>query len=59
MFVLPFIGPDWLSPLCYVLAFLLGVPIYFICVKDVFGLTKVQQLMSKLTEAVANLLNCD
>lgn len=59
MFVLPFLEDTWLECLIYVILTILGIPIYFVCVKDYFNLTKLRATMKSLRDFLARILKCD
>ena len=59
VFITPFFGPSWLTNLVWVCVVLLGIPIYFVLVKDIFRLTFISDWMESLKNFVGKKLNCD
>ena len=59
VFINPFLGEDWLISLIWVLVLLLGIPLYYLIVKNVFRLEFLGKWDATVTALLARLLNCD
>ena len=59
VFVTPFLSEDWLISLVWILVLLLGVPLYYLLLQNVFHLKFPRQLDSNVTNALKRLLNCE
>ena len=59
VFITPFLGEDWLISLIWVLVLLLGIPLYYLIVKNVFRLEFLGKWDATVTALLARLLNCD
>ena len=59
VFVSPFIGKNWLISLIWVLITLLGIPIYYLLVKNVFGIKWIGRVMGVVRDVTARVLGCE
>ena len=58
-FINAFIGEDWPASLICISLLMLGVPLYFVTIKNVFQLRFLRKLDMKVTAFFAGVLNCD
>ena len=59
VFITPFLGEDWLISLIWVLVLLLGVPLYYLLLKNFFQFGFLKKWDAALTGVLARLLDCD
>lgn len=59
VFIVPFLGDSYLLSLVWVSLVLCGIPIYFLCVKNVFNWKFLNIYMEALKTSTSKLLNCD
>ena len=59
VFITPFLGEDWLVSLIWVLVLLLGIPLYYLILKNVFQLRFLKKWDLAVTALLARLLDSD
>ena len=59
VFILPFLGDRWLISLVWVIVVMLGIPVYFLLLENVFKWRILKKWDDKLKDALAKLFNCD
>jgi L-type amino acid transporter 9 len=58
IFITPFLGEKWLISLIWVLVLLLGLPLYFLILKNVFRFEFLRRWDANITALLARLLGC-
>lgn len=59
VFITPFLGEDWLISLIWVLVLLLGIPLYYLILKNVFRFEFLKKWDKAVTALLARILDCD
>ena len=59
VFILPFLGDNWLISLVWVIIALLGVPVYYLMSLNVFGWGGLTKCNEKMTLWMSKILNCE
>ena len=59
VFITPFLGEDWLISLIWVLVLLLGIPLYYLILKNVFIFEFLKKWDKAVTALLARILDCD
>ena len=59
VFITPFLGDDWLISLIWVLVLLLGIPLYYLILKNVFHFGFLKKWDEATTALLARILDCD
>jgi hypothetical protein len=59
VFIVPFMGEDWKISLMWVGIVLLGIPLYYLILKNVFGFKFLRKWNASVRALLARLLNCD
>ena len=59
VFITPFLNEDWLISLVWILVLLMGVPLYYLLMENVFNLKFPKRMDSNATAVLKRLLDCE